>query len=237
MERSGFDDYADDYEGALGRGLALSGEDSRYFALGRIAWLKRQLDQLGHRGRVALDYGCGTGATTSLLLSLTGAESVIGIDVSERSLEVAMAQRDPRMQFVHADSFAPAADVDVAYCNGVFHHIAPEERAAAARCIHRSLRSGGIFAMWENNPWNPGTRWVMHRIPFDRDAIMLSPPEARRLLGEAGFETIRTDFLFIFPRPLGWLRFLEPWLSSLPLGGQYMVLARKIDGATQRYGL
>ena len=23
----------------------------------------------------------------------------------------------------------------------------------------RALRPGGLFALWENNPWNPGTRW------------------------------------------------------------------------------
>jgi hypothetical protein len=89
------------------------------------------------------------------------------------------------------------------------------------------LRPGAIFAFWENNPWNPGTRYVMRRVPFDRDAVTLSPPEARRWLRSAGFEILRTDFLFIFPRPLRWLRRLEPILSRAPLGGQYQVLCRK----------
>ena len=40
-----------------------------------------------------------------------------------------------------------------------------------------ALRPGGLFAFWENNPWNPGTRLVMSRIPFDRDAITLSALE------------------------------------------------------------
>jgi hypothetical protein len=37
----------------------------------------------------------------------------------------------------------------------------------------------------ENNPWNPGTRYVMSRIPFDRDAIPLTPSAARHLLKRA----------------------------------------------------
>ena len=113
------------------------------------------------------------------------------------------------------------------FCNGVFHHILPAERAAAVDYIFHNLRPGGIFAFWENNPWNPGTRYVMSRIPFDRDAITLSPPTARRLLCDGGFEIERTDFLFLFPRALGWLRGIEPLVCRLPLGAQYQVLARK----------
>ena len=43
-------------------------------------------------------------------------------------------------------------------------------------------RPAGYFALFENNPWNPGARLVMRRIPFDRDAIMLSPRHAARML-------------------------------------------------------
>ena len=60
----------------------------------------------------------------------------------------------------------------------------------------------------------------MHRIPFDRDAIPLTPPEARRLLQAGGFEILRTDFLFLFPRMLKWLRGLETLLVRWPLGAQ-----------------
>lgn len=67
----------------------------------------------------------------------------------------------------------------------------------------------------------------MKRVPFDRDAIMLSAPEARRMLSDAGFEIIGTDFLFIFPAFLSAMRFVERPLSKLPIGGQFQVLARK----------
>ena len=67
----------------------------------------------------------------------------------------------------------------------------------------------------------------MSRIPFDRDAIPLTPYEARHLLQAGGFEALRTDFLFIFPRMLRWFRGIEPLLSKLPLGAQYQVLCRK----------
>jgi hypothetical protein len=38
---------------------------------------------------------------------------------------------------------------------------------------------------------------------------------------------MRTDFLFVFPHLLRALRPFERLLAPLPLGGQYLVLARK----------
>ena len=48
----------------------------------------------------------------------------------------------------------------------------------------------------------PGTqgRYVMSRIPFDRDAVTLPVTRAKWLLENGGFEILRTDFLFIFQR-------------------------------------
>ena len=123
---------------------------------------------------------------------------------------------------------APSGQFDVAYCNGVFHHVEPGERLDALAYIHRSLAEG-VFGFWENNPWNPGTRLVMRRIPFDRDAKLISPPRAQ-LLTSAGFDVLETDFLFLFPRLLSALRPLEARLARLPAGAQYMVLARTSDG-------
>jgi hypothetical protein len=109
----------------------------------------------------------------------------------------------------------------------VFHHIPIADRAEAAAFVFEALRPGGLFAFWENNAWNPGTRYVMRRTSFDHDAIPVFPHGARRLLRTTGFEVMGTDYLFVFPGPLALLRPIEPWISKLPLGGQYLVLARK----------
>ncbi|MBV9466552.1 MAG: class I SAM-dependent methyltransferase [Solirubrobacterales bacterium] len=224
---SEFDSYAEDYEQALEKGLRYSGEDSAYFARGRIEWLGRRLAGLDAPRERVLDFGCGTGSATPLLLEILGAERVIGTDVSRSLLRRARAEHgSDRSDFLPADE-APEAWADVAYCNGVFHHIAPEHRAAALSRVLAALRPRGLFALWENNPWNPGTRWVMRRIEFDRDAVTLTPPAARRMLSSVGFEVLSTDSLFYFPRPLRALRKLESRLTNLPLGAQYMVLARR----------
>jgi hypothetical protein len=47
------------------------------------------------------------------------------------------------------------------------------------------------------------------------------------MLRDAGFEVLRTDYLFFFPRSLSALRFLDPLLRPIPMGAQYLVLSRK----------
>ena len=225
---SEFDGFADKYDQALKKGLDLSGEQKDFFAQGRVNILARLL---GTRplSRI-LDYGCGTGSATPYLLSLPGISSLTGVDISDKSLDRARATwQQPHAEFHNLSTISQLGSFDLAFCNGVFHHIPLSERAAAFRQIYHALKPNGLFAFWENNPWNPGTRWVMSRIPFDRDAIMLWPWGARRLLSQAGFEIILTHFAFIFPKPLGFLRFAEWPLRHLPFGAQYMLLARKFN--------
>ncbi len=223
-----FDDYAKNYDSALNRGLSLSGESKAYFARERVRWLAARLRELGVQPGHVLDYGCGTGDTSPELLEQLHARMVVGVDASRESLDVARTvHADPRLQFKTMSDLDPSGEFEVAYCNGVFHHVEPEQRLDALGYVHRSLSKDGYFGLWENNPWNPGTRLVMRRIPFDRDAKLLSPPHARRLLARAGFDVLWTDFLFFFPRALSALRPLEARLARVPVGAQYLVLCRK----------
>ena len=223
-----FDQYAAAYEEALSNAIAPSGEGREYFAEGRVAWLKRCLEELKLPVHSLLDFGCGDGATTPLLLNSLRAQAATGVDVSAKSLEIARKRYGTaQIHFQSIAEFPPSAQIDLAYCNGVFHHILPEQRAQALRLVHGALRTGGLFSFWENNPWSLATRYVMSRCAFDRDAIMLSPPEARGLLRHGGFEIVRTDFRFIFPRSLRALRKMEDWIHRAPLGTQYQVLCRK----------
>jgi SAM-dependent methyltransferase len=223
-----FDAHAADYDRALNQGLSLSGESKEYFARERVRWLAGRLAALSIRPARVLDYGCGTGSSGPELLRQLHAAEVVGVDASSEIVAVARRDHpDPRLQFKLISEVEPAARFDLAFCNGVFHHVDPAQRLAALTYIHRSLQPRGLFAFWENNPWNPGTRLVMRRIPFDRDAKLLSAPEARRLLAASGFQPLRTDFIFLFPRMLAALRPIEASLARVPAGAQYLVLCQK----------
>jgi SAM-dependent methyltransferase len=224
---SEFDAYAESYDEALAAGLSFTGESKDYFASRRVEWLARRLATAEWPVRTVLDFGCGTGSSVPFLFDGLNAKVVHGVDVSAASLETARATHT-RNGATFALIEKPASPAfDLAFCNGVFHHIPAAERHKAAAFVHDALVPGGMFALWENNPWNPGTRYVMRRIPFDREALTLTPSESRRLLRNAGFDIVRTDFLFIFPHALRALRPIERFVAALPLGGQYLVLARK----------
>jgi SAM-dependent methyltransferase len=222
-----FDSYAAGYDASLAAGLSLTGEGKEHYARQRILWLRETAARAGvTKVERVVDFGCGDGDASPMLREILGAREVIGVDVSPAMLARAR-ERNPGMRFEPIAALPSLGAFDVAYCNGVFHHIPVAERPAAAASVRAALRPGGVFGLWENNPWNPGTRLVMRRVAFDRDAIMLSPPGTRALLRGAGFGVLRTDHLFIFPRMLSALRVVEPWVSRLPIGGQYQVLGRR----------
>jgi SAM-dependent methyltransferase len=224
-----FDEFADHYDSHLNKALSITGEGKEYFALARLQWLFGKLKLLGESPHSVLDYGCGTGDTCKLFCGIAGVQAVEGVDLSSRSIEIAKLQnQSPACSFFTIKNYAPRGDVDLAYCNGVFHHIPVGERSAAIDYVYGSLRPGGLFAFWENNPWNPATRFIMSRCEFDRDAITLSSRESCGLLRKGGFKVLRVDYRFFFPRFLAMLRPAESLLSRIPLGGQYQVLCQKL---------
>jgi SAM-dependent methyltransferase len=223
-----FDDFAGDYDGTLNRALSVSGESKDYFARGRVLWLAEKLRELGIAPRTVIDFGCGTGTAAPFLFEELAVESLLGVDISEKSIDVANRRHgSERARFATIDAHAPKADTDLAFCNGVFHHIPPPQRSAAVNHVWRSLRPGGVWAFFDNNPYNPGTQWINYRLPFERDSVMLSAREAERMLRAGRFDVLTSTHLFVFPRVLRWFRPFEPRLARFPVGAQYLVLAQK----------
>jgi SAM-dependent methyltransferase len=223
-----FDRYARTYESTLAGALGVSGEKRDYFARGRVEWLRRRLHDAGEKPQRLLDFGCGDGSTTPILMETFEAGTALGTDISQESIRVASElYARPQVNFVPLNEFQPDESMDLVYCSGVFHHIPPADRPTALATVKAALRPGGWFAYWENNPWNPATRYVMAQCEFDSDAITLTPPESRSLLKNSGFEIVRTDFRFIFPRALRGLRWIENLVVAFPLGTQYLILCRK----------
>jgi SAM-dependent methyltransferase len=222
-----FDEVAERYEQELAKGLALSGEGSDYYALKRVEKLAEILANYPWPARV-MDYGCGTGGSIRHLAEALKAETVIGVDVSTKSIERARSIHQlPGIYFNTLKEYDRPGFMDLVFCNGVFHHIEPAQRPSALAYIFRQLKSGGLFAFWENNPWNLGTQYAMSRVSFDRDAKKISPVQAVDLLQAAGFVVQEKLTMFLFPRWLMPLRAIEHLLLRFPVGAQYLVLAAK----------
>ncbi len=222
-----FDKYVEDYDNNLAQGLSLTGEDKSYFATGRVRWLARKLKDTDFTAHTIMDYGCGDGSTVPILSNTFHPDKIIGVDPSSRSIDLARQNYNEVNMTFTAPHTPPHERFDLIYTNGVLHHIAPNNRLSTVIHIYHSLHPGGMFALWENNPYNPATRIIMNRVNFDQGCIMLQPHSAKKILLDAGFSIVSTSYIFIFPRFLNALRFCEPFFSAIPLGGQYLILAKK----------
>lgn len=223
-----FAEVGDRYGEQLARGLRLTGYPAEHFAERRIERVRELTAHTGVSVGAVLDFGCGVGDSFTLLRSAFPAARIVGYEPTAelRRGATATAQR-AGATVLQSDSLDLADEVDLVYCNGVFHHIARTERITAIAALARAIKPGGLACIWENSPLNPGTRLVMSMIPFDRGAQVLGPQELEVLQLSAGLTPIAREFHFVFPR---WLRALEPLesrLRSAPLGGQYLVAGRR----------
>jgi SAM-dependent methyltransferase len=223
-----FDKSARHYEALFKPWMKIAGASREYFARSRLNWLSSLLREEGFWPGRVMDFGCGTGMSLSLLADVLKPKQVIGLDPSQESLAVARESFGSRsIQLSTPAQYLPQQDIDLVFCNGVFHHIPVLDRPRVADYIYRCLRPGGYLAFWENNPWNPIHAFAMKHSEIDKNAIPLSPPTSRRLLASQAFQLIRTDYLFFFPGFFTWLHPLEKRLIKVPVGAQYQVLARK----------
>jgi SAM-dependent methyltransferase len=225
-----FDQYSDNYHQSLNETLSISGENTTFFAFERVKWMKYKIDKLLPDFAInsLIDFGCGTGDTLPILDHVFHPDKLLGIDISEECITVARNNNQTSKISFYCSSMVPEdIKYELVYCNGVFHHIPIEERDKAANTIYNSLSSNGILAFWENNLWNPGARYIMHKCPFDENAIVISTFKAKQMLKQNGFKIIDISFCFIFPKSLNFLRFSEKALSSFPFGAQYLILAQK----------
>lgn len=225
-----FDQYVHQYDLDLQRGIRLSGEAREFFARGRLAAVQKHFRQAGVEPRRIVDFGCGDGTNIGIIHELWPDSDVVGLDTSRESLEVArQSLAGPRVRFLPPSEYAAHAEepADWVFLNGVMHHVPIAERNVVLRSIRGFLRAGGFLTLFDNNPFNPGARLVMRRIPFDRGAVMVNPYRLMSQLAELEFAEISCRFLFIFPRFLSFLRFVEPRVGRLPLGSQYGIYARR----------
>jgi SAM-dependent methyltransferase len=118
-------------------------EDYRYRVYG--PWIKDTIGFHRHPRKRVLEVGCGTG--TDLLQFARGGASVVGIDLTPRSIEITRQRfqvydLDGEFALGDAEDLAfPDHSFDVVYSFGVIHHTPNTERAISE--IYRVLRPGG----------------------------------------------------------------------------------------------
>jgi trans-aconitate methyltransferase len=221
MANSDFDAQSEEYEAVLGAQLRFFEGESAYFAEYKVA-LAREF--VSTEPASILDFGCGVGRSIGFLKRAFPKSHVVGADVSQRSLEKAR-QSHPDAEFFHAQELDAARQFEMLFVAGVFHHIPAEQQLEQMCRCAGLLAPGGHLALFEHNPLNPVTRYVVHACQFDRDATLLRLHTMLRLLRAAQLRVVHWRYTLFFPAALRALRRVEPYLGWVPLGGQYAVHA------------
>lgn len=224
MNKPEFDQYAGQYDRVLGETIPEGLNEDGYFAEYKIALMATRM--AGKNPGHILDFGCGAGRSLPYLDRYFPKAELWGYDISPVSLKVA-AERVPRAKLFSDWNAFTDMRFDAIIAANVFHHIPPAQRQQALAQCYELLAAEGQMFLFEHNPFNPATRWIFERCPFDADAGMLRLKAALDLTRKAGFLSERHGYTLFFPRPLAFLRRLEPWLIRIPLGAQYYIQMAK----------
>ena len=224
-----FDQYAQDYNIVLNRGLSLSGETVDYFAQKRVEYIHNYIQRLGLDIRSIVEFGCGIGNNLVFLRRYFPDSQILGLDVSDESIRKANERfaDDGNTQIQNLSEFQATHCADLVFINGVFHHIPAEDHAKNLELIRSILKENALLALFENNYFNPATRWIMNRVAFDKDAVLINPYRLLNQVCRMHFSNARLRFYFIFPKIFNYLRFLESYCEEFPLGAQYCIFAKK----------
>src|SRR5665647_1731394 len=204
-----FDEFANEYRSIHSENIKISGADSFYFAEIKVKLLTAFENNTSIN---VLDIGCGDGVTQMFMLKYFSNWIITGIDVSEKSIEAALERKLPGIFF-----------------SGVLHHVDYSLHQTILKEVYRILKNQGRFYIFEHNPLNPLTWYLVNTCVFDKDARLLKSSYTIKILKYLNFIRIKNIFIIFFPRKgfLSKLIFLEKYLQWLPFGGQYILRAKK----------
>jgi SAM-dependent methyltransferase len=225
LDAAEFDKFADEYLTTHQGNIAISGETPDYFARYKIEIVRRRWSRQGlAEPRAILDFGAGVGNSLPHLATHFPAAAITALDVSARSLALAAARFPGAASFVrHDGGLLPVADgaFDLILSACVFHHIPPDEHVGLLSQLRRALAPGGRLFIFEHNPVNPVTRYIVSTCPFDEGAVLIPSGLLRNRQRQAGFTRVARAYAAFFPAALKALRPLERLMTSIPLGAQY----------------
>ena len=230
MRTDEFDKFAEEYLAMHATNVAITGEDPEYFARYKIDEIVRLYRARGLAApQRILDFGCGIGGSIPHLKAAFPNAEIIGVDVSERSLDIARGRFADLANFQlygGGEILLPPESFDLIFSACVFHHIEGEEHVQILQQLRRLVAPNGALVIFEHNPVNPVTRYIVATCPFDENAVLIPSGAFAKAQRDAGFSRVEVAYTGFFPGSLRKLRPLEPLLRAVPVGAQYYTYAR-----------
>ena len=224
-----FDRYSQSYRSEVQKSLEGSGADSDLILEVKAEHFLKTLEThfSSLKNLSVLDVGCGIGLMDRYWSS--SLPGLVGVDVSKESLAAA-EKNNPQVKYVAYDGkHLPFADqtFDALVLVCVLHHIAPEQWEVFFLELKRTLKPNGLILIYEHNPYNPATQWIVSRCEFDDDAVLLRPGKIKSLAKRSGLQVRSLFSILFFPWRGKLFRIVENYIKWLPLGAQYVAVLKK----------
>jgi ubiquinone/menaquinone biosynthesis C-methylase UbiE len=232
MDETEFDKFAEEYQALHKSNIKASGESPDFFSEYKIKDVCHIVSELNYSENLKIiDFGSGVGNSVPFINKHMPNAQLTCLDVSSKSLDIARSRYRDYAEYVSFDGESiPFEDefCDVVFSACVFHHIPNDEHEKLLREIYRILKPGGMFIVFEHNPFNPLTRNAVNTCPFDENAVLITAPQFVKRIKNVGYKNIERHYRIFFPRFFRLFRKMEKFLTWFPLGAQYYVLARKM---------
>lgn len=228
-----FDAFRDTYADDINKSIAFSGKSQDFFTKIKadhiLDLLKGDLPKIDNKVKI-LDVGCGHGLIHPYLLEgFENSQTVLtGIDVAATVIDVARKD-NPEVTYDVYDGLRLPYDDDsfsFAYTICVMHHVPPAQWAAFLREMKRVVKTGGIVAVFEHNPINPLTQYIVRTCPVDENAVLLKSGKLEALFREQDLKDVQKHFILFTPFEHKFFRRFDDAIGWLPLGAQYYVHGR-----------
>jgi len=147
-------------------------------------------------GDTVLDVGCGPGEILKLLTLKYPDHQLTGVDVDPEILAIARKNLPSALNLTQGSADVlpfPAEKFNVVTSSLMIHHLTPEQKQKMMREVHRVLKPGGRFYLFDfappTNLWGKIFTTVFRKVEQLDDAL---DGKYRIFLGEAGFKNIQS---------------------------------------------
>lgn len=216
-----FDKFSNNYKEVIDSTLRLFRETSDYFAYYKAQFAQKLLGK-NFSGRI-LDYGCGVGLVSDCFTKVFPDATVDGFDVSALSIDQVPSELLKRGRYVSDPAMLEPGYKAIILAN-VCHHASREARKDIFARIRHLLADDGIFLIFEHNPLNPLTQWVVRHSILDRGVSLLRCRELSREVTEKGLVVSQHQYIVFFPSWIPFARPFEKFLKRIPFGAQYVII-------------
>lgn len=205
------------------------------FDSGYVAELtvRRYRKMFGNAKRI-LDIGCGIGEAAKW----ADEADYFGVDLSE--ILVRRGRKHRKTLLVAGNVCAlpfESGSFEHVTCMGVLHHLGRSEITMAFKEMARVLKSGGLIAVMEPNPWNLYQRLFAYLRPAERGILNTSPQNLHRTIDSIPglkIEKFEYDHTMFWPSCITFVMRRWSWPTGPVMTGCLMVLHKLVVGLTPR---